>query len=533
MKKRILAIILMLMMLCVSLTSCEVLEFVNNVFNVVWPSAGDTINNILVQFIFPDPNRCTNHSIVPLEAIAPTCTTPGVSGGQVCQNCGDVIVAQTELPALDHEYTDSDDADCNRCGYTRNLRCEHVHTETVEGVEATCTTTGRTDGEKCLDCGKMISGYEITYTAPHVYDHDRDAYCNNCGYERKLACMHDSTDKIPGTNPSCTEVGYTDGWQCSHCGEVLIAQQEIAMLPHIEGNWIVDTIPTETEKGERHTECTVCGTVISTADMSVIIPGADDNASSGLQFTLNPDSNSYSLVHIGSCTDTAIIIPSYYNGKPVTTIADGAFMNNEQIVSVVIPDGVLTIEGGAFRGCTSLESITISNTVTRIGEYAFFKCAGLTSITLPANLKVVETYAFAECISLSEVILPYGITNIKKKAFYGTVSLQSISLPESLEDIGERAFYYSGIVEISLPNSLKSIGDYAFSIGHLVDNDYVLANDEVKVDMFKGLSKLGAYALPKNSTITFKGTAKDWNDILIHPMNYNYTVICTDITFIH
>ena len=45
-----------------------------------------------------------------------------------------------------------------------------------------------------------------------------------------------------------------------------------------------------------------------------------ENASEGLSFELNDSKTGYIVTGIGTCTDTEIIIPSKYNGLPVTSI---------------------------------------------------------------------------------------------------------------------------------------------------------------------------------------------------------------------
>lgn len=46
---------------------------------------------------------------------------------------------------------------------------------------------------------------------------------------------------------------------------------------------------------------------------------------------------SYYVAGIGSCTDEDIVIPSTYEGAPVTRIGDGAFSNCTNIKRVIIP----------------------------------------------------------------------------------------------------------------------------------------------------------------------------------------------------
>ncbi len=526
-KIRITALLLLIAMLCTMLTSCvvvEIIELVNNVWGLVFPEDENSGSNVEINFEIPDPNRCTTHAIVPLPAIAPTCQTPGVSGGQVCSKCGTVIVAQIELPAIDHTYNDVNDKDCNVCGFIRTVKCDHLHTFVLEEKAPTCTTTGRTAGERCTGCGKVIAGFEIIVPTDHSYDDDRDDTCNECGYKRKLACLHEVTKKLDAVSPTCFSTGLTRGKACVHCGEVLVAQQEIPMIEHNEGDWIVDVAPTESTEGAIHTECTMCKATLNCATLPVTDSNADKNASEGLSFVLNDDKNSYSLVDLGSCTDIEIIIPTYYNGLPVTKIGNGAFLNKSTIVSVTIPEGVLNIGDGAFRECTSLRSASIPSTITTIGEYAFYNCA-LTSLTLPEGIAEIEQYAFWGC-DITSIDIPYGVVSIGEGAFEECTEAKSISLPSSLENIGKKAFYNaSKVMTVTVPKSVITVGERAFNLA---------ASDGAvrEFTLFNYVEKIGAYAFTTGATVYYKGTKAEWNGILIDPRNYQYSVVTLDGSFV-
>ena len=63
---------------------------------------------------------CETHHEVIDEAIAPTCTETGLTEGKHCFVCDAVIVEQTVVDALEHNY------------------------ETEDGIEYTCTLCGDT-----------------------------------------------------------------------------------------------------------------------------------------------------------------------------------------------------------------------------------------------------------------------------------------------------------------------------------------------------------------------------------------------------
>ena len=78
----------------------------------------------------------------------------------------------------------------------------------------------------------------------------------------------------------------------------------------------------------------------------------------------------------------ALIIPATIEGKPVSSIGDGAFIGCGSLTSITIPDGVTSIESHAFYGCTRLTSITIPDSVTSIRRRAFGYCRSLTTVAL-------------------------------------------------------------------------------------------------------------------------------------------------------
>jgi hypothetical protein len=106
----------------------------------------------------------------------------------------------------------------------------------------------------------------------------------------------------------------------------------------------------------------------------------DEVYSEGLEYELSADGESYVVVGIGSCTDTDIIIPSVYEGKPVTAVKNMAFYGCASLTSVVFGANVTTIETGAFYQCAGLTYVVFGANVTTIANGAFAVCSDLTSV---------------------------------------------------------------------------------------------------------------------------------------------------------
>ena len=160
-----------------------------------------------------------------------------------------------------------------------------------------------------------------------------------------------------------------------------------------------------------------CGTTTSNNPYTPNLPNAPE-PTEGLELTLSDDGSFYTVTGIGTATDTDIVIPSTYNGKPVTAIGNDAFYVNlenddvSNITSVFISSGVTLIGDCAFGGCIGLTSITIPDSVTSIGDYAFYDCSGLTSITIPDGVTSIDRYAFSGCSGLTSKNLTERVRSI-------------------------------------------------------------------------------------------------------------------------
>ena len=201
------------------------------------------------------------------------------------------------------------------------------------------------------------------------------------------------------------------------------------------------------------------------------------------------------------------------NGGPANStkyvnnsVSDYAFLGDESLVSVVIPDGTTSIGASAFQNCTSLTSITIPNSVTSIGSSAFSSCTSLTSITIPNGVTTIGSSAFESCTSLTSVTIPDSTKDIGSQAFGYCSSLKSVVIPDGAKT-GDLVFRdCSELTSVTMPNVMRD-GNNALPI-------------------FDGCSKL--------SEITFKGNRNEWSEFYSAYSQgaelKNITVYCSDGT---
>lgn len=153
------------------------------------------------------------HTPIVDNAVAATCTTEGKTEGSHCDICNSVIVEQTTVPELGHDFTGEYQKDADG----------HWHICTRDNCTETDTKSSHT--YNTTNCAEV-------------------ATCTACSYE-KAAGEHTwgKWEKVDDTNHKHT---------CSSCNE-----------PETAGhNWndgVVTTEPTETTEGVKTYTCTACG----------------------------------------------------------------------------------------------------------------------------------------------------------------------------------------------------------------------------------------------------------------------------------
>ncbi len=135
----------------------------------------------------------------------------------------------------------------------------------------------------------------------------------------------------------------------------------------------------------------------------------DGIASNTLEYELNADGKSYTVVGLGNYSDSNVVIPAKHNGYNVTAIKASAFANCSTITGVEIPETIKTIGASAFSGCTKLTDVIYSREVhsqlQSIGEKAFYNCRSLRNITILDNVLEIGKNAFGENVRLTSVKL--------------------------------------------------------------------------------------------------------------------------------
>ena len=132
-------------------------------------------------------------------------------------------------------------------------------------------------------------------------------------------------------------------------------------------------------------------------NLGTIGSGSSEDDDTILIFTLLDDDTYSVSAGNGAKKVDSIEIPSTYNGKAVTQIADKAFMELSNITAITIPDSIVNIGEYAFYGCSLLSDVNLPSSLQSIQKYAFTKCTSITEITIPSATTYIGEYAFYDC----------------------------------------------------------------------------------------------------------------------------------------
>ena len=245
-----------------------------------------------------------------------------------------------------------------------------------------------------------------------------------------------------------------------------------------------------------------------------------------------------------------VVIPSSYNDKPVTRIADAAFYvgdtydddfetrANISIDEIVLPDTIKSIGEAAFYDQYYLSSINIPDSVTEIGEYAFYGCEHLpTTEYTGARYFGSESHPYLMMLGVDDALtelsihaqtkqisLPYSSSRRITKVDYEGTLADWVTIEGTSNVMGEDStLYIQGEKvegEIEIPAGVTKIAPYSFrNCADLTAVSIPASVTEIAYDAFSGCSGL--------TTVTFAQGSKLTS---IDNYAFNYCTALTSIT---
>lgn len=270
------------------------------------------------------------------------------------------------------------------------------------------------------------------------------------------------------------------------------------------------------------------------------------NYSKGLEFEMNTEDKGYTLTGMGTVQDSEIIIPSYYEGLPVTVIGSSAFANCSSITKVTLLDGIETIEASAFANCINLKEVILPSTLKKVEKYAFEGCSALETIELPQELEFLDDYVFYNCKSIETIELSNSLIYLGDNVFNGCAILRyeayengyylgnaknpylaliliDDTLMEEFSIHKDTVFIYSGVFTecrqlkwITIPQKVIQIGMHGFSYCERLEY-IIIQSKELTIyqSAFSHCSKL--------EKVFYDGTQEEWDRLILGEYNEGIT----------
>lgn len=462
------------------------------------------------------------HKLTSVAEEKATCAKDGNSAYYTCDNCGKWFSDE----AGENEITDK----------TQVVLLKGHKLTPVKEKEPTCEEEGNSAYYTCSGCDKWFSDEE-----------GKEEIADKANVKKEKIAH--SLTHIPAVKPECMKNGNTEYYSCEVCksffedseGKNPITDKDSVILKKTGHDFSVAEF------------CIVCGTHCPTE---------------GLAYTVIDD---HCEVKKGTATATEIYIAEEYEGKPVTSIGNGAFWNYVNMTKITLPDSITYIGERAFFQCTNLTFINLPEGLTTISSMAFEVCSKLEKLTIPdsvvsigsdafngCNNKLVQTengvryvdkWAVSCATSVTEVVIKDGTTGVADFAFHECKSMTAVTIPDSVKYIGGSAFIdCSSLISVSFPDSVKNIGRFVFArCTNLKSVKLPTGITSINYGLFQNCSSLTEVIISNSVTsigdrafyyctsltdINLNGTKEQWEAIVkAANWNYNtgnYTVHCTD-----
>ena len=199
------------------------------------------------------------------------------------------------------------------------------------------------------------------------------------------------------------------------------------------------------------------------------------------------DENGCLVSYTGSVAELSV--PSYINGKRVSSIGDEAFKDNTTLETVTLDSNISSLGNSAFSGCTSLRTFRGEGILT-IGDFCFNDCVMLNSVNLPLVTSVpVAAFKNVGAQSSNTVMITLGtVTTIADEGFFGS-GVTALTL-NKLTTIGAYAFANCVNLNAVNSNALTSLGESAFENCSNLERANYYSITEIPDKCFKGCTKL-------------------------------------------
>ena len=361
--------------------------------------APDCANAVVCAYCQTVVAEALGHNEVTDEAVDYTCTETGLTEGRHCGRCGEVILAQQEIPASHRVENDV----CTMCGIYGT--CGDDLTWVFDDSTGTLTVSGSGDMTNFYDDVQPWEALNGQITAVVL-----EEGVTSLGTHALLECEAMKTLSLPASLADIYEDSLPEGGaleaivvaenNASYCTEdgVLFTKNKSALMKYPacredESFTVPDMVTVIALKA--FSGCNNLDELIFYGNA----PSIDETSFNGTSLTAYyPNNNSTWTADVlqnyggnitwvareasGTCGEN---LTWAFAGNTLTISGTGDMYNYSQtnaapwsfwdafITHLVIEEGVTGIGDYAFAGCSVIESASIPSTLVRIGEYAFYR----------------------------------------------------------------------------------------------------------------------------------------------------------------
>jgi len=298
----------------------------------------------------------TAHVTELVGAKAPSCTSEGYTGNEVCKDCHAVVKKGHKLDKTAHQWS--------TWKTTTPASCTHEGEETRQ-----CSVCQETETRKLKKTDHDWSEWKTTTKPSCTHEGEEVRQCKNCQKteSRTLAKTAHNTEIVGAKASSCTSEGYTGDEICKDCHAVVKKGHKLVKTAHQWGEWKTTTNPSYASEGEQTRQCSQCHQTETRKLNKLPLPKA------GTKYTVG--GNQYTVLKAGLSVRFSkanpkaktVTIPNAITvdgiSYKVAEVGANAFKNNKKVKKVTIGANVVKIANKAFNKCPSLRNVIIKTTL--------------------------------------------------------------------------------------------------------------------------------------------------------------------------
>ena len=393
-----------------AITPCEVIDAKGHT-----PGAEATCTTDQTCTVCGDTLVAKHHIPVVVKGYAATCTSTGLSDGEKCGSCGEILTAQKTIGLRPHTEVE------------------------ISAVAPTCYDSGLTAGIKCDVCQQVIKAQTAVSAAGHSFE---DGVCTVCGqgyYNEGMVFELDNTESYY----IVVRIGSTS--------------DKNIVIPATYKGLPVKTIGRDftrynSNKASFETITIPSGINCIEADISYSGKYSPFAGCENLKKVYIESLDSWFDMQIGTW---GVCNPLHYGAE--------LYCNGELVTEVTVPERITELYNDLFDGCSSITKINFHNSMYVIG--GFYNLPNLTEVKIPSCTKVIVS-AFSGCSSLSVIDIPDTVYHIFA-TFEGTAYYNN---PDNWDEgnvlyVGKHLIKAKNTItgEYTVRDDTKSISAFAFN----------------------------------------------------------------------